>query len=67
MYESNRDGDVWNWPDGSDEEVSKVNDSVPIRPLIKQELTTDVPHGDELQRWDTTKVHDFNTDDLRKI
>lgn len=67
IYECGWDGDIWNRLDGSDEEVSKVSDSVPKSPLIKQEITTDDPLGNKPQTQDTTNIRDFNTNDLQKI
>lgn len=49
MCDSNWDGDIWNRPDESGEEVSKASDSVPTQPQIKQEITIGDPIGDEPQ------------------
>ena len=61
MYDSAWDGDIWDSPDESDEEVI---DSVPRQPLTKEEITTHDPQGNNPQRWDTTNVRDFNVDYL---
>lgn len=57
----NWDGDIWNSLDGSNEEASKA------KSVIKQEVITDRTFGNEPERWNTTKVHYFNTDTLWKI
>lgn len=53
MYNSHWAGEIWDSPDESGEEAT---DSVPIRPLTKQEITIDDLQGNNPQRRNTTNI-----------